>query len=68
MAFETPTKVLGTFIMPCIFELPTLKVMKIMLQVIELVLMHLFTNVNMCVFGRVRTCINLNMWISLSKE
>jgi hypothetical protein len=50
LAFETHAKVLGTFTMSCVFELPTLRVMRIVLQVIELVFMRLLAKVNMCVW------------------
>jgi hypothetical protein len=68
LAFETCAKVFNALIVSCIFELPTLKVMRIVLQVIKLELMRLFAEMNMCVFGNVQMCNNLSMWISLSKE
>jgi hypothetical protein len=53
LAFETRTKVLGTFTMSCVFELLTLRVMRIVLHVIELVFMRLLAKVNMCVWQSV---------------
>jgi hypothetical protein len=68
LAFETHAKVFNALVVSCIFELPTLKMMKIVLQVIELVPMHLLVKVNMCGFGKVRTRINLNVCISLLEK
>jgi hypothetical protein len=45
LAFETRAKVFNALVVSCIFELPTLRMMKIVLQVIELVPMHLLVKV-----------------------